>query len=265
MSAAVAILDALRKKPVAEKKKQFSVAFFVASAAPKQRDTEERQERQDKQEKQEKPNANPNPTVKIVDKTALKLVNRDDILARIKAARGIVTEAAPNPLNLTVAKVVSIVEEAPVPRLKGKKLQKIKLIPVSVTQSIEKVVLPEVDLEEEVEEVKDKEPVEPLNPLKKKRGTRKRTEKDHEKEKDTEKEKEKVPAVVKKPIEPVVASEYYLNNREKFVEFINKLFYKNYRAEIMDESSVVSCEDRRSAEEFGLLTHQKIVKDYLNM
>ena len=140
MSAAVAILDALRKKPVAEKKKQFSVAFFVASAAPKQRDTEERQERQEekqeerreKQERQEKPN----PTVKIVDKTALKLVNRDDILARIKAARGIVTEAAPNPLNLTVAKVVSIVEEAPVPRLKGKKLQKIKLIPVSAMQPI---------------------------------------------------------------------------------------------------------------------------------
>ena len=32
MAAAVAILDALRKKPVAEKKKQFSVAFFVANA-----------------------------------------------------------------------------------------------------------------------------------------------------------------------------------------------------------------------------------------
>ena len=62
-----------------------------------------------------------------------------------------------------------------------------------------------------------------------------------------------------------MASEYYLHNREKFVEFINKLFHKNYRAEIMDESSVVSCEDRRSAEEFGLLTHQKIVKDYLNL
>jgi hypothetical protein len=201
-----------------------------------------------------------------VDKTALKLVNRDDILARIKAARGIVTEAAPNPLNLTVAKVVSIVEEAPVPRLKGKKLQKIKLIPVSVIQPIEKVVLPEVDLDLEVEDKMEEdkaEPVEPLNPLKKKRGTRKRTEKDKETEKVPE--KEKVPAVVKKPIEPVVASEYYLNNREKFVEFINKLFQKKYRAEIVDESTVVSCEDRRNADQFGLLTHQKIVKDYLNL
>ena len=32
MSAAVVILDALRKKPVAEKKTEFSVAFFVANA-----------------------------------------------------------------------------------------------------------------------------------------------------------------------------------------------------------------------------------------
>ena len=32
MSATVAMLDALRKKPVAEKKKEFSVAFFVANA-----------------------------------------------------------------------------------------------------------------------------------------------------------------------------------------------------------------------------------------
>ena len=79
-----------------------------------------------------------------MDKTSLKLVNREDILAKIKAARGIVTETAPNPLTLTAAKVVSIVEEAPVPKLKGRKLQKIKLIPVSAAPAIDKVVLPEV-------------------------------------------------------------------------------------------------------------------------
>ena len=216
--------------------------------------------------------------VKITDKASLKLVNREDIFAKIKAARGIITEAAPNPLNLVAAKVVHIVEEAPVPKLKGRKLQKIKLIPVSVIQAIEKVVLHEVVEAEQVEPDAIQEPIPEVEPevLKKKRGTRKRTvEKDKDKDKDNEKEKEKekekedvlkkAPVKPRKPIEPLVASEYYLNNREKFVEFINKLFQKNYRAEIMDESRVVSCEDRRSAEEFGLLTHQKIVKDYLNM
>jgi len=274
MAAAVAMLDALRKKPVAEKKKQFSVAFFVASVAPKhkhkhaeqleeeqeQNVQEERQEEQLEEVQEKQAHKKPNPTVKIVDKASLKLVNRDDILARIKAARGIVRESAPHPLNLTAAKVVSIVEEAPVPKLKGRKLQKIKLVPmsVSVSQSIENVTLPEVA---EVAAVADVAAEEVLEPLKNKRGTRKAKVPPAQ-----TKALEPAPVVKKSnPIGPLVASEYYLNNREKFVEFINKLFQKSYRAEIMDESRVVSCEDRRSAEEFGLLTHQKIVKDYLNM
>ena len=270
-SAAVAILDALRKKPVAEKKQHFSVAFFVAPAKQQQQLQKEREEQQEREEREDtEKEKQKKPTVKITDKASLKLVNREDIFARIKAARGIITEAAPNPLNLVAAKVVHLVEEAPVLRLKGRKLQKIKLIPVSVIQAIEKVVLPEV--EEEPEAIQ--EPIPEVEPevLKKKRGTRKRTDKDKDKDKDQANQDQTQEDVLKnapmnprKPIEPMVASEYYLNNREKFVEFINKLFHKEYRAEIMDESRAVSCEDRRSAEEFGLLTHQKIVKDYLNM
>ena len=114
-SAAVAILDALRKKPVADKKKHFSVAFFVAPA--KQHVQKERQEQQEQdQERQEQGQhvqkereqeqeresieKQKKPMVQITDKTSLKLVNREDIFARIKAARGIITQAAPNPLNL---------------------------------------------------------------------------------------------------------------------------------------------------------------------
>ena len=264
MSAAVAILDALRKKPVAEKKKHFSVAFFVAPA--KQHAQKQRQEEQEPSETQKN-----RPMVQITDKTSLKLVNREDIFAKIKAARGIITEAAPNPLNLVAAKVVNIIEEVPIPRLKGRKLQKIKLIPV---QSVEKVILPEVKESKEPNEPNEalQDPIPEVEPeiLKNKRGTRKRTDKNKDNEVDVlkkapVKQAPIMPVKTAKPIEPLVASEYYLNNREKFVEFINKLFQKNYRAEIMDESRVVSCEDRRSAEEFGLLTHQKIVKDYLNM
>lgn len=262
MSAAVAILDALRKKPVAEKKKEFSVEFFVANASKskstksKSKPIEDREERNDRE-------ATGGPTVRIVDQASLKLVNREDIFARIKAARGIITEAAPNPLTLTAAKLVSIVEEAPVPKLKGRKLQKIKLIPVSSAPALDKVVLQEAP-----NEVVEEKEVVNLEPLKQKRGTRKKGDKetkDAEKTKELAQVQSKKPPHPTKPIEPLVASEYYLNNREKFVEFINKLFQKNFRAEIMDESRVVSCEDRRSAEEFGLLTHQKIVKDYLNM
>jgi hypothetical protein len=282
MSAAVAILDALRKKPVADKKKHFSVAFFVAPTKQhaqkqqrqeRQQHEEEQEQLQEREEEEQEPIEKQKnmPAVQITDKTSLKLVNREDIFAKIKAARGIITEAAPNPLNLVAAKVVSVIEEAPVPRLKGRKLQKIKLVPVSVIQSIEKVVLPEVKEPKEANEPVQDPEVEP-EVLKNKRGTRKRTTKETAPAPGPVKQApvkqgpvKQAPVKPSKPIDPLVASEYYLNNREKFVEFINKLFQKNYRAEIMDESRVVSCEDRRSADEFGLLTHQKIVKDYLNM
>ena len=279
MSAAVAFLDALRKKPVAEKTNEFSVTFFVANASSprvmekeeeKEDEEEDRQQHPSKEVSKPKPpqSKQSKPMVKIVDKSSLKLAKHEDILARIKAARGgIVKEAAPHPFNLTAAKVVSIVEEVPIPRLKGRKLQKIKLIPVSAAPAIDKVILPEVVevVEEAIDalnEGEEKEKEKEVEPVVKKRGTRKRADKEPKEPEPKEPEPVK-PAP--KPIEPLVASEYYLNNREKFVEFINKLFQKNYRAEIMDESRVVSCEDRRSAEEFGLLTHQKIVKDYLNM
>jgi hypothetical protein len=284
MAAAVAMLDALRKKPVAEKKKQFSVAFFVASVAPKHKHKhkhkhaeqleEEQEERQEVQEEQleeeqleevqeKQAHKKPNPTVKIVDKASLKLVNRDDILARIKAARGIVRESAPHPLNLTAAKVVSIVEEAPVPKLKGRKLQKIKLVPVSVSQTLPEVAADVAVAAAAAADVAAVEEV--LEPLKNKRGTRKAKVPAQTKALESQQQPHPEPVKKSNPIGPLVASEYYLNTREKFVEFINKLFQKKYRAEIVDESAVVSCEDRRSAEQFGLLTHQKIVKDYLNL
>jgi len=60
------------------------------------------------------------------------------------------------------------------------------------------------------------------------------------------------------------ASSYYLNNREIFLNFINSLFSK-YRDALLDDASKVSCESRKDNEEFSLLTHQRIVRDYLNL
>lgn len=61
----------------------------------------------------------------------------------------------------------------------------------------------------------------------------------------------------------VLAKSYYMNNREKFVQFITNLF-EPYKDELEDEAEKHSC-DRSSNEDFSLLTHQKIVKDYLNV
>ena len=59
------------------------------------------------------------------------------------------------------------------------------------------------------------------------------------------------------------ASSYYMNNRVLFIQKLYDLF-KPRRSE-MDKAKdeEVSCE-KRSSEEFALLTHQEVVRDYLN-
>jgi hypothetical protein len=56
------------------------------------------------------------------------------------------------------------------------------------------------------------------------------------------------------------ASSYYMNNRLQFIQKLNALF-KPRRDQSKDEE--VSCE-KRATEAFALLTHQEVVRDYLN-
>lgn len=74
--------------------------------------------------------------------------------------------------------------------------------------------------------------------------------------------KERLPPPSEKIL--IQSSAYYLNNREIFQNFINSLFlpYKE-ELEAQDESSL-NC-DSRSSEDFNLLIHQKIVRDYINI
>lgn len=67
------------------------------------------------------------------------------------------------------------------------------------------------------------------------------------------------------PIFDVKVSSYYMNNREIFVNFINGLF-EPYKEDLLDESKGISCEDiGKDTGEVSLLTHQKIVRDYINL
>lgn len=59
------------------------------------------------------------------------------------------------------------------------------------------------------------------------------------------------------------ANAYYMNNRESFTNFINALF-RPYKQEIENSESSISC-DKPDDAEFNLLTHQKVVRDYLNI
>jgi hypothetical protein len=55
---------------------------------------------------------------------------------------------------------------------------------------------------------------------------------------------------------------YFLSNQKKFIEFITKTFLP-YRRELLAEEKNISCDQRSGA--FSLLTHQKLVRDYLNV
>lgn len=71
----------------------------------------------------------------------------------------------------------------------------------------------------------------------------------------------------KRELPQVQASEFYMNNRSKFIQYINSLFHI-YREELTSGDSEISCEALYGGDDsssVSLLTHQKIVRDYLNI
>ena len=67
----------------------------------------------------------------------------------------------------------------------------------------------------------------------------------------------------KKPQVLIKSSAYYMDNREIFINFINSLFAP-YKEELKEASKTASCESRKG-DNFDLMAHQKIVRDYINL
>ena len=67
----------------------------------------------------------------------------------------------------------------------------------------------------------------------------------------------------KKPNVLLKAPTYFMNNRKVFISKINSLFSK-YKEEINSDKQIFSC-DSGASSEFNMLTHQKIVRDYINI
>jgi len=63
----------------------------------------------------------------------------------------------------------------------------------------------------------------------------------------------------------VKASHYYMNNRKLFINQINDLFGPKYIKEIENNEGAASCKQQSKDEGLQLLTHQKIVRDYMNL
>jgi len=69
----------------------------------------------------------------------------------------------------------------------------------------------------------------------------------------------------KLPLVNIRVPNYYMNNREIFIEFINSIF-QQYKDEIDSHKEEISCDKiGKTGTDFSLLTHQKIVRDYINL
>ena len=62
----------------------------------------------------------------------------------------------------------------------------------------------------------------------------------------------------------IKAPPYYMNNRKIFIQKLTEMF-KPYQQELLLADESASCDDRSQVMGFDLLTHQKIVRDYLNI
>ena len=64
----------------------------------------------------------------------------------------------------------------------------------------------------------------------------------------------------------IKSPKYYLNNREIFINFVTNLF-QPYKQEIEEEGSKLTCETlkQKKSKDFSLMTHQKLVRDYMNL
>ena len=72
--------------------------------------------------------------------------------------------------------------------------------------------------------------------------------------------KNRIPAA--QPVIKIKSNAYYLNNRQIFINFMSSLFGK-YKEELAIEAQTETSCSKRS-EGFSLMTHQKIVRDYLS-
>lgn len=74
----------------------------------------------------------------------------------------------------------------------------------------------------------------------------------------------KQPLILKGKTVDVKHPTYYMDNRKIYVQKLTELF-KPYESEILAQYDTLTCDNRSSSVDFELLTHQKVVREYLNL
>jgi len=246
-------LEDLKQKPLPNKKQKFGVDVIFANTGIKKtalREKKEETEEYETEEEPEKEGEEPRKThtVSIVDKRETSKIDRKSILDR-----------------LTTKNMFSIK-----PQLAPIEEDLIESVQPPSTENEEK---PEkITLSAKPSEINNAEPVQKIVKI---RVKGKKNTEPVDKEGDKEKEPfeldletatiQGMPIIKRLPKKNAVVakvSSYYMNNRKQFIQNLTPLFAE-YKKEVNEEKST-SCDDRSSTD-FEVSTHQKVVRDYLNI
>lgn len=257
----------LQKKTIAKNKKGFEVFFNEPKKANLDKEIETKYESDTDEDMKQQSNEETNQTekiiqetikqqteekqskIKFIDKTKSALVNREEILKKIK--EGITKKISSDEVKRAIEE-----PKMPIPtKVVEPPKKKVRITIKKPTKSIE----PIKEIEEDVEKPQEE------TIIKRKRG------------------RPRIKIVSKMSTNDIIlnnkilssrlpkmekikhrVSNYYMNNRKIAVEKINQLF-EPFRKELLNNKESISCETTFDNGDFKPLLHQKIILDYLNL
>ena len=204
----------------------------------------------------------PNVTNIVKDKRKTNLVDREAILLKIMNQRNVIDETDKKDRtvqdNMDYLKIKDSDEEKEIEEKeemveKAVKLNDLDMEKITTLKPVRKLVIKRnIDVEKQIETNKnEEEEKEKVNKV------------DLTKEViRTQKVSDRLPGEREKVL--MKSSAYYMNNRKMFIQKVNELF-KPYKKDLLNANENISCDTRKMTNDFDLLTHQKVVRDYLNL
>ena len=212
--------------------------------------------------------------IKDKRKNSMNLVERSLILNRIRAAIPVeqsMLSKSPvtlsQPINETELDTISdTIENEKNYEIVEKKIQDaIQETPMEKSKTLDEDALMDLEI---LQDAEPSEPVEAVKQPTKKTTAKKRPVKDVAEKDVAEKEKRTgAPLAVTAARQKLTmgVSSYYMNNRKLFIQQLSKLF-KPYHDKIAEKGQEITCKTaQKSSIDFDLLTHQLVVRDYLNL
>ena len=260
----------LMVKPTIDEFKPVVVAIKGEIKEPQKEVKGEKEEGEVSEEKQETQEPQKNkPKIEIIDETA-NVYDRSDFLKKLSERKKSKLIIKPNVEEIELKQTIEPIQvniEAPLPK-KAKKVAKKPLIiepDEDVINNIEEVAKVMEIIEPTEKKELPKEPVKGRTTKKVEKGIAVLGPENVVEIGDTplsQRLAKKTPPVL------IKVSSYYMNNREIFINFINSLF-EPYKKELTSNTTNISCDtigkDSDDGSGVTLLTHQKIVRDYLNL